>query len=221
MRSGRGGFTVVELLLAAALGAMVVAGGISQLSSFTTAQARLVARTQLRQEAQNLQERLAQRVRMAIWAMSMPRGGMVMASVTDVDRCGYMCGLDRLELTWWRVDRDPRRPDRSGLVEQALDFPAFSGEARAAEVEALFAELRPPLRFMSERVKSFDIQAESNGLFRTRLAVSTPSPRGPGEIEFNLTEVIAARSRPIVDHLGDFEEVLASWKKAQRRRGRG
>lgn len=221
MRGGRGAFTLVELLIAAALGTMVVAGGITQLSNYTRAQARLVARTQLRQEAQNLQERLSQRVRMAVWAMAMPKGGLVMASATDVDRCGYLCGLDRFDLTWWRVGNDPARPERVGLLEQAIDWPAFSGEAKAEEVAKLFAELKPPARFLSERVKSFSLKAEGAGLYRTELGVAMRAPQGPGEIAFNITEVVAARTRPIVHHIGDFEEVLAQWTRERARRGRG
>lgn len=220
MSASRPAFTLIEMLIAMALGSMVVAGGINQLVSYTSAQARLVARTQLRQDAQNLQERLSQRVRMAVWAMAMPKGGMVMASATDVDRCGYLCGLDRYDLTWWRVGNDPARPDRVGLLEQVLDFPAFGGEPKAEEVAKLFAEIKPPARFISERVRSFKLEAEGTGLYRTYLDVATKAPRGPGEITFNITEVVAARSRPISHHVSGFDEVLAQWRLAQARRGR-
>ena len=122
---GRSGFTVPEVLVAAALGAFIMGLTIQQTMSYFRLQQVLMARTQLRADTQIAQERLAQKLRYAD-RLYQTDAGFFATLPSDDCADGFVCRDDSYEVLWWQVAGDPLASERTVLMERAVKVKAFS-----------------------------------------------------------------------------------------------
>lgn len=204
----RSGFTLIELLIACGIGMTIVGLSVQQLWEFFRLQSLLMAKTQLRLETQQAQDKISQKVRYAVAMVDAPPDGVMIAVPKDVDRCGYVCGKDTFDIVWWHVTSNPMRPGMSALTEQTLTIPAFSGGFEAAPLLPFFATAIGTSRQIAVSMDKIQLLLERKGLYRSVLQATRPIPRRPEPVTIGLTELIAVRSQPYESGVPPFEEAV-------------
>lgn len=196
MRTARPGFTVIELLIAAALGIFIVGFGTQHTYEYFRLQGLLMAKTELRHATQQIQDRLGQKLRQAIYVVDLGEEGTIMVLPQDVDRCGYVCHLDKFELLWWSVQPEPLAKEKTYLAEKRIVTPAFVMPGETDKLKQLFKETLGSGRRVGSYVESFQVATETAGVYRTRVVLTRNVPRQKDPAKLAFTELIAARSKP-------------------------
>lgn len=217
--AARPGFTLIEVLIAAVIGAAILALGIDQLYAFFRVQAQLLAKAELRHDAIQIQERISQKLRYALTVIPVPdKRGYILLIPTDVDRCGYICLPDIYDVLWWQVQTDPLHPGLSQLTEKRLVLPAFEPPA---DVEELLEVFSGPLaagqigqgRRLANAVDGLEIDNEKPGMFRTHVTASRALPFRKEKVSITLHEQVAARTQPVIKGIPPFAKMIAAWRK--------
>ena len=138
----RPGLTLVELLIASALGLTIVALGLQQMTEYFRLQQVLITRTQLRQDARQAIEAIAQHMRYTTQFGPTAEGHLGVVPLDD-DRDAVITGADCYRLLLWRVVEDPLKGDARILQEKSVEVPAFFP---VEDVSRMFAILRGQAR---------------------------------------------------------------------------
>ena len=208
MMTRRPGFTVIELLIAAALGIFIVGFGVQHTYEYFRLQGILMAKTELRHATQQIQDRLGQKLRQALYVVDLADAGTIMVVPLDVDRCGYVCHLDKYELLWWSVQPDPMAKGKTYLAEKRIVTPAFELPSDSAKLTKLFEVTLGTGRRVGSHVESFQIATETPGIYRTRVVLTRTVPRQKDPAKLAFTELIAARSKPRSQGVPKFETLF-------------
>ena len=217
--AARPGLTLTEVLIATAIGGTVVALSIQQVQQYFRLQQVLITRTQLRQEAKNAQEVVAQRLRYAISGFQVRGSEMVAVVLDDEDHDGVITDHDRARVYWWRGTTDPLAPGQYFLQELQTDLPAFLGPANPEDLLKAF-ELGPkPGRRLASSFESGSFAEKQKGIIEFTLTMSQAVQRQKEPVRLTLSELVAVRSRPLLDptRLPTFEEVLEAEKRKEPR----
>lgn len=209
--AARPGFTLVELLIAAALGIFVTGLAVQHTYEYFRLKSTLVAKTELRHATQQVQERVSQKLRNALYVLPVKENEYILVVPQDVDRCGYVCHVDRYELLWWQVLPDPMATTeaRGYLAEKRVVTPAFEMPGEAKKVAKLFDVFRGEGHRLGSWVEAVQISTEGPGLYRTKVAVQRTMPRAKEPARMVYTELIAARSKPRIQGVPKLETLLA------------
>ena len=205
----RPGFTLVELLIAAALGIFVTGLATQHTYEYFRLKSALVAKTELRHATQQIQERVGAKLRSALYVVPVKPNEYILVVPQDVDRCGYVCHEDRYELLWWQVVPDPLASEpRSYLAEKRVVTPAFEMPGDATLVTKLFDTAAGQGRRLGSWVEAVEITTEGPGLYRTKVAVARALPRAKEPARLAYTELIAVRSKPRIQGVPKIETLL-------------
>lgn len=208
MTPRRPGFTILELLLAASLGLFIVAFGTQHTYEYFRLQGLLMAKTELRHATQQIQERLGAKLRQALYVVDLGGAGYIMINPLDVDRCGYVCHMDKYELLWLSVAPDPLSRGRNYLSEKRIVTPAFELPNEQAKIIKLYEIFNGSGRRLGSMVDAFEISTETPGVYRTRVVVSRSVPRQKEPAKLAFTELVAARSKPRLQGVPTFESLF-------------
>lgn len=209
-RHARSGFTLIELLIAAALGIFITGLAVQHTYEYFRLKATLVAKSELRHATQQIQERVGQKLRNALYVLPLKDNEYILVVPQDVDRCGYVCHMDKFELLWWQVLPDPLANEPRGyLAEKRVVTPAFELPGDSKQVAKLFDVFRGEGRRLGSWVEGVQISTEGPGLYRTKVAVTRTMPRLKEPARMVYTELIAARSKPRVQGVPKLETLLA------------
>jgi hypothetical protein len=208
MMTRRPGFTVIELLIAAALGTFIVGFGVQHTYEYFRLQGILMAKTELRHATQQIQDRLGQTLRRALYVVDLADAGTIMVVPQDSDRCGYVCNLDKYELLWWSVQPEPLAPDRTYLTEKRIQTPAFELPDDSTKLTKLFEVTLGTGRRVGSHVESFQIVTETPGIYRTRVVLTRAVPRQQEPAKLAFSELIAVRSKPRSQGVPKFETLF-------------
>lgn len=202
----RSGFTVPEVLVAAALGAFIMGLTIQQTMSYFRLQQVLMARTQLRNDTQIAQERLAQKLRYADRVYQTDEGFF---ATLPSDDCadGFVCRDDSYEVLWWQVAGDPLASERTVLMERAVQVKAFAEPSDLTEIKALFKETMGRGRSLAPQMESLEI-SQDGAAYLTKLVAAQAISRQPEPVRITLSERVAMRTRPVKEGLPTLEERL-------------
>lgn len=204
----RAGYTIIELLIASAIGLSIAALGTQHTFDYFKLQGTLVAKTELRHATQQVQDRLSQKLRQALFVMPLGTSQYVLVVASDVDRCGYVCNEDTYEVLWWTVEVDPLAPEKGYLNEKRIVTPAFEMPSDPTLFKKLFEKYPGTGRRVASSVESIGITNEGPGLYRTRVTVARLAPRQKVATRLTFTELIAARSKPRVQGVPKIEALL-------------
>lgn len=205
----RPGFTIVELLIAAALGVFITGLAVQHTYEYFRLKATLVAKAELRHATQQIQERVGQKLRSALYVLPMKPNEYILVVPMDVDRCGYVCHMDRYELLWWQVVPDPLASEpRQYLAEKRVVTPAFEMPGDTKLVMKLFDTAAGQGRRLGSWVEGVQITTEGPGLYRSKVAVARTMPRSKEPSRMVYTELIAARSKPRSQGVPKIETLL-------------
>lgn len=210
----RRGFTLVELLIAGALGISVLGIGMQQLMEYFRLQQVLITRTQLRQDASHSLERIAQHLRYCpLFGMSAK--GPIGIKPLDDDHDGVLTGKDRYELVLWRLLDDPLDKGRRILQENVVTVPAFLPTRAFDDMLPFFEGRMGRGTRLASLVSSLEIVEKGPALAQLRLEVSQAVPQQKEPVTLKLTELVGVRSHLILDPLAlpTAEAVLAKLKK--------
>jgi hypothetical protein len=207
--ASRPGFTLVELLIAASLGVFVTGLAVQHTYEYFRLKATLVAKSELRHATQQIQERVGQKLRYALYVVPVKANEYILVVPQDVDRCGYVCHLDRYELLWWQVAEDPLATEARGyLAEKRIVTPAFEMPGDTRQVMKLFDVYKGEGRRLGSWVEGVEIRNEGPGLFRTKVTVARTMPRQPEPAKMAFMELVAARSKPRIQGVPKIETLL-------------
>ena len=209
VRPPRPGFTLVELLIAAALGIFIVGLAVQHTYEYFRLKTVLLAKTELRHATQQIQERVSQKLRSALFVLPLKENEYILVVPQDVDRCGYICNEDRYELLWWQVAPDPLANEARGfLSEKRVVTPAFEMPGDTTLVTKLFDTTPGQGRRLGSWVEGVQILNEGPGLYRTKVSVVRTMPRAKEPARLVYTELIAARSKPRIQGVPKIEKLL-------------
>jgi hypothetical protein len=221
----RPGLTVLEVLIAASLGVLIVGVSISQLMEFFRLQQVLTVRAQLRHDTKNAQERIAQKLRYAAHVLDDQvddgAGGLesIMIAVIPVDTCadGYYCSKDEVEVVCWGAALDPLNPGRAMATEKSVTLSAFALPGDIELLKPLFKSQMGRGRLIGPYVKSIGIDDTDPRMYTLTVHAERELPRQPKPIAYTFTEKIAHRYLPSEESgpaLPSLEEAIEKLDKA-------
>lgn len=212
----RAGFTIPELLIAAALGIFITGFGIQHTYEYFRLQGVLVAKTELRHSVQQAQDRIGQVLRYALYVIPVADQQYVLVLPQDRDRCGYVCYMDRFEVLWWQILPDPANKGRTYLAEKRVLTPAFEPPGDPKDVLDVFEVMPGVGRRVATSVTKFEIGQEAPGLYQTKVEVSRTIPRQPDPVTLAFQEFIAVRSKPRTQSVPKFDAVFKKLSNGKR-----
>lgn len=212
----RPGFTLMELLIAAALGTTVLALGLQQLMEYFRLQQVLMTRTQLRQDAKLSLERIAEHMRYCP-KFGQSAKGPIGIKPLDLDKDGVMTHKDHYELVLWQVLEDPLKGDRRIIQENSTIVPAFLPTDQYDELLPFFEGRMGKGRRLASFVQRLEIVEKGLARAQVRLEVTQQVPRQKEPVTLRLTEMVAVRSHLIVDAaaLPTHQQVLEKLKASR------
>lgn len=196
--ASRPGLTVMEVLIAASLGVVIVGLSISQLMEFFRLQQLLTVRTQLRADTKMAQERISQKLRYASHILDESANDSdAIYAVIPQDTCvdGYYCAQDTVEVVSWGPEADPFNPGRYMLYEKTVTVPAYQLPGTPAQLRALFDAVPGRGRMVAPYIKYVAI-VERDRLFAFKIGAEKEQPNKRPPITFEYTELVAHRYLP-------------------------
>ncbi|HEY9722511.1 MAG TPA: prepilin-type N-terminal cleavage/methylation domain-containing protein [Oscillatoriaceae cyanobacterium] len=187
----RAGFTLIEVLIAAALGAVVLGLAVDQVTAYFRVQRTLMTRVSLRNELEVAETRLEQELRTCVHVV--PDGdGYITIIVLDANGDGAYGPGDRVKLGWWKLRKSPLTGE-SDLMVQHATAPAFDIKSPPETIEPFFDGSTAHL--VARHVTRFWIDGENFNLARLHLEAQQDVPRRP-PIVVDLNERVARRTLP-------------------------
>ena len=193
MMQRRAGFTLVELLISAAIGMGVVAIAVQQLFEYFNLQALLVTRTDLRESAATAMEKIDQHLRYAIMLEEPPGGGYMGVVPKDVDHCGRLCYLDTYDIYWWRIRPNPLDHNLDELTEQMITLPAFKDEPDMKLLVPMFSAITVRTHVLATSVALIAIKVEGTKTFHTQIFAQRTLARRAEPVRVGLQEMVTPR----------------------------
>lgn len=209
----RPGLTLVELLIAAALGTGILALGLQQMTEYFRLQQVLITRTQLSQESRVAMDAIAKHMRYT--TQFGPTGdGHLGVMPLDDNHDAIISASDRYRLVLWRVIEDPLQPGNRILQEKSVEVPAFYPVQEVARMLPFFEAKMGQGRRLASHVQSFEVTQKRSQLTEVKLEVTQAISRQKEPVMLTFKEMVACRNIQIADAaLPKLEAVLKQLKE--------
>lgn len=209
----RPGLTLVELLIAAALGMGILALGLQQMTEYFRLQQVLITRTQLSQDSRVAMDAIAKHMRYT--TQFGPTGdGHIGVVPLDDNHDAVIGANDRYRLLLWRVVEDPLTPGNRILQEKSVEVPAFYPVEEVARMLPFFEAKMGKGRRLASHVASFEVSRKRPLLSEVKLEVTQAISRQKAPVMLTFSEMVACRNIEIADaSLPKLEAVLKKLKE--------
>lgn len=206
--AARSGFTLVEVLLAAVLGAGIMAIATQQLIGYLRLQQVLMTRATLRQDTRTAMAQLGAELRQSSLVLPLS-DGYVLLEPKDENHNGVLDAADQLALVRYRLAADPLDPSRQSLWEQTVDSAAFQLPTNGSDLLPLFGEMGRGKRVMSA-LQQLTITQSGTHAWQVTLNAAQAVSRQAEPVRLSLRETFAARTDSLADpNLPTLQKLLA------------
>ncbi|MNS19550.1 hypothetical protein D3C72_512730 [compost metagenome] len=209
----RPGLTLVELLIAAALGTGILALGLQQMTEYFRLQQVLITRTQLSQNSRVAMDAIAKHMRYTTQFGPTGDGHLGVVPLDD-NHDAIISASDRYRLLLWRVVEDPLQPGNRILQEKSVEVPAFHPVEEVARMLPFFEAKMGTGRRLASHVQSFEVTRKRAQLSEVKLEVTQTVSRQKEPVVLTFSEMVACRNIQIADAaLPKLEAVLKQLKE--------
>jgi prepilin-type N-terminal cleavage/methylation domain-containing protein len=203
----RRGFTLLELLIAGALGVVILALGMQQVMAYMRVQQSLMARAELRAGLNLGLSRMAGRLRGAIVVEPLTNELLAIQPLDD-NHDGVLGPGDRMLISDWRLAAPFPTGNAPVLQERDVTVPAFIPPSDPTLLISLFQATLGQAHTLAPAVNQLEALNLASGLWQIKLTGSRSLPHTP-LMTVSVNQWVTQRETLVSEGLPSFEVILS------------